>query len=316
MVTAQVLSDDPRTREQRGQVHRVVAVQRIGMIVQERIGRRLPRRLHPGQQARRGHELGPGGQVVHQHFVPDHVDQGILHRAVLQPAFRKQALDEVDGPQVGHQGCVEADLVHAVGDLGGAAGNGVAQQRVDVHDDDVAGQVLAIQREHRRIAGKATIPEGLQLSGFGVADFDRAKQGGQAGRGHDGVRRGGRMGKDPDPASAHIGGRDEQLRTPVVAEIGKGQVAQHRAQGIHVKGTIVVRAENARQVVHPGQGGKQFGQAVHALRGRKDRMQIWRAQGLAPVAPRGTRHRPLHGGAADEGDGIARRCSWQEGGHA
>ena len=39
------------------------------------------------------------------------------------------------------------------------------------------------------------------------------------------------------------------------------------------------------------------------------------AQGLAPVAPRGARHCPLHGGDADEGDGITRRCPRQESHH-
>ena len=63
-----------------------------------------------------------------------------------------------------------------------------------------------------------------------------------------------------------------------------GQVAQHRAQRIGVEGAVIIGAEDPRQPVQPGGGREHLGQVVDVA--GPETMQIWRAQGLAPVAPR------------------------------
>ena len=68
------------------------------------------------------------------------------------------------------------------------------------------------------------------------------------------------------------------------------------------------RASDRARTGSPGHGRDQTG-----LRWQSG--PIWRTQGLAPAAPRGTRHPPMHGGEADADLGITRRCARQEGHH-
>ncbi len=93
-------------------------------------------------------------------------------------AFVDQPSDEADRAHFPHQGGIEADLVDAVRDLHRGARQLLATQRVDVHDDDVAGLAVIDQRKKCGIAHVAAVPIGLALDLHGL-EQERQAGGGE-----------------------------------------------------------------------------------------------------------------------------------------
>ena len=98
-------------------------------------------------------------------------------------------------------------------------GQFVPFKRVDIDDDDVPRQVRGIQREKRRIAGIAPVPERLAPARFRILHLDRLKQRRQTGRGEDRVRRDLFFLEDADLAVAHFGRADKQPRSRRLADM-------------------------------------------------------------------------------------------------
>src|SRR3546814_6948779 len=70
-------------------------------------------------------------------FSRDAVHQHLLVGLAVELALVDQARDEVDGAELAQQAGVEGDLVHPIQDLTRRLRRAPAEDRIDLHDDDV-----------------------------------------------------------------------------------------------------------------------------------------------------------------------------------
>src|SRR5260221_110851 len=115
---------------------------------------------------------------LHHHLVGrDAVNEQTAQVVAVDLAIVDQLGDEVDRPHLAHKRGVEADLVDAVEDLGRAARQLLALERIDVDNDDITTVAAIDQREDRRIAHIAAVPIML------ATNLDGLKHEGQSTRG-------------------------------------------------------------------------------------------------------------------------------------
>ena len=93
-------------------------------------------------------------------------------------AFGQKAAHKIDGTQFGEQTGVEIHLVHAVHDFRHRVRNVPMLDRVDLHQQNIAGLGFVQQWIERRVAGITAIPIRL------ASDLDRLENQRQTGRSH------------------------------------------------------------------------------------------------------------------------------------
>ena len=211
----------------------------------------LPQRL---QEIPIAVELGAEFEGAHARLILDAVqEEAAVARLFEAPAF-EQPLHKVDRAHFAHQRGVEADLVQPVHDVRDGGGNLGPVERVELHQDDVGGRALMIERPEGWVAEIAAIPIGLAI------DLDRLEDIGQAGGGEQGVD-----GQFLAPehfgfAGADIGGRDEEPHGVfVVAQLFQVErVLQRPAQRVelHREGVELIGRGHPGQRLEgvPGQG--------------------------------------------------------------
>src|SRR5260221_1629485 len=152
-----------------------------------------------------GVQLARDAELHHDLVGRDAVNEETAQVVAVDLAIVDQLGDEVDRPHLAHERGVEADLVDAVEDLGRAARQLLALERVDVDDDDIATLAAVDQREDCRIAHIATVPIMLAIN------LDGLKHEGQATRGKNAIGTDLMTLEDPDLAGPHVGRREVEL---------------------------------------------------------------------------------------------------------
>ena len=138
----------------------------------------------PAQVAQRmnqrlvGRRFGLGGEFFQRFPAVYAVHQHVFVMRSIQLAFCQQALHKINRAHLGNQRRVECDLGHAVHDFVGLGRQRVAQDRVNLHQHDVAALAAVDQRVNSRVTGITPIPEMVAI------DFHRLEHHGQAGRRH------------------------------------------------------------------------------------------------------------------------------------
>ena len=137
----------------------------------------------------------------------------VLHLPLLKRTFREHPLHKGNRAQFGQKRAVKADLIHPRLDLRGRFRRLAPFNRVDIHNHNVVGQILAKQRPKRRIAGIASIPISIRDTALRIRNFNRLKHCRQTGRSQDRINRHVTARKHLCLPSAHICGTDKQIRT-------------------------------------------------------------------------------------------------------
>ena len=146
-------------------------------------------------------------------------------QALARHAVRHQLVQQRDAAHLRDQAGVEGQIVRAVGDFGRRGRTAGALERVDLHQQHVAGFAHLQQRADGGVGRVAAVPIGLAV------DLGRLKQLRQAGRGHHGRRREPLATEDLGAAGFDVGGGDEharrlQLLQPLEIDFALDQLAQ------------------------------------------------------------------------------------------
>ena len=251
-----------RMRQFQARVVEVVALDVDGGVAADRLEvMRQPfaRRAAPGFEqaldhrrvrraaARRGQRLerGTPRDAMHAHG---------LAPGVRQRPLGQQAIDEVDRPHLRQQARVEGQFAGAVPDLRRAAGRVLARERVDLHEQQVAGVAAADQRRQRRVGRVAAVPVRLPV------DLHGLEQRGQAGRGQHRARVELPSREDHCLPAVHVGGADEHLEAGMASDGAEVDfLLEQVAQRIDVQRIALVGRDQPAPGIADHAGRRQLG---------------------------------------------------------
>jgi hypothetical protein len=207
------------------------------------------------------------------------MDQHAAQGVALDMTVVDQLGHERDGAHFAHQGRIEADLVDAVHDLVRRGRHLVAQDRVDVHDNDVGRCAVVDQREDRGIAHVAAVPVVLAL------DLDRVEHERQAGRGERAIDGHLVPGEDLDLAGAHVGRAQEELERPLAHPLEIDRGGDDVAQRVEVERIELIGRKHLRHQVHDEEGRRQRERVIARQPLDRQRLQRTEACRLGDACP-------------------------------
>jgi hypothetical protein len=155
-------------------------------------------------------------------------------------------------PQLLQHHGVERDLVQAVQDVGRAARDARALDRVDRNENRVLRFALADEWGQRRIARIAAVPIGLAV------DLDRLEHRRQTGGGEQDVGRHGVVLEHFAASRANIGRRDKEMDRRFRQDLEIDHLGKDLAQGILAHGIDVVGRHQARHEIHRDIHGRRI----------------------------------------------------------